>query len=110
MTTHADLNMIAMIGKSDQPCWLAEAYKTHLLLLLTLSTFLILQEEKHSLLGKLRQAASHSGDATDPLQAAQPDQRALMQAEPAHSAAQQATPADNVADAPKQKGKQGICC
>ena len=31
---YEDLNMIAMIGRSDQPCWLAEACKFLLLLLL----------------------------------------------------------------------------
>ena len=29
---HEDLNMIAIIGTSDQPCWLAEACKPLLLL------------------------------------------------------------------------------
>ena len=33
---HEDLNMLAMIGTSDRPCWLAEACK--ILLLTQLST------------------------------------------------------------------------
>ena len=31
---HDDLNMIAMVGTSDRPCWLAEICKILLLLLL----------------------------------------------------------------------------
>ena len=31
-TNHLDLKMIAIIGTSDQPCWLAEACKIFLLL------------------------------------------------------------------------------
>ena len=52
LTCYEDLNMIAIIGISDQPCWLAEACKI-LLLLLCCASF-------HKLLGNNVRQCIHS--------------------------------------------------
>ena len=58
---YEDLNMIAMIGTSDQPCWLAEACKILLLLLLVAqAVFRHNIKTEFCLMSYVAQAAMHT--------------------------------------------------